>query len=267
MAKKPKKSAAYDLKAADRKRSMLIRIALTATVIVIAAALFGYIVLYGKKPADGEAKAIRVATSDVIKNEGTSDPKAVISLYEDFLCPVCRRFEGQYGPTIKQLIDSGAVAVDYYMVAILDSPATQNYSSRAGAAAYCVADEDKTPNKEVFSRFHAGMYAQQPSETGSVFPDNAALIETARQAGAVGDVPNCINSGRYVDMVSDLAGNTGTRATPTVKINGEDYQYSTPDALVAKIKEIVGDVPGLSAAPSAPVPPPPPSAPAPAPAP
>ncbi|MCP9274304.1 DsbA family protein [Mycolicibacterium arenosum] len=267
MAQKPKKTAAYDLKAADRKRSMLIRIALTATVIVIAAALFGYIVLYGKKPADGEAKAIRVATSNVITKDGTSEPKAVISMYEDFLCPVCRRFEGEYGPTITQLINSGAVAVDYYMVAILDSPATQNYSSRAGAAAYCVADEDKTPNKEVFSRFHAALYAQQPSETGTVFPDDAALVETARQAGAVGDVPNCINSGRYTDMVSDLAGNTGTRATPTVKINGEDYQYSTPDALVAKIKEIVGDVPGLTAAPSQPVPPPPPSMPAPAPAP
>ena len=181
-----------------------------------------------------------MASSNVITKEGTSEPKAVISLYEDFLCPVCRRFEGEYGPTIKQLVDSGAVAVDYYMVAILDSPATQNYSSRAGAAGYCVADEDKTPNKEVFSRFHAAMYAQQPSETGSVFPDNAALIETARQAGAVGDVPNCVNSGRYLDMVNDLAGNTGTRATPTVKINGEDYQYSTPDALTAKIKEIVG---------------------------
>lgn len=267
MAQKPKKTAAYDLKAADRKRSMLIRIALTATVIVIAAALFGYIVLYGKKPADGEAKSIRVATSDVITKDGSSDPKAVISLYEDFLCPVCRRFEGEYGPTIKQLIDTGAVAVDYYMVAILDSPATQNYSSRAAAAAYCVADEDKTPNKEIFSRFHAGLYAQQPSETGTVFPDNAALIETARQAGAAGEVANCVNGGRYLDMVNDLAGNAGVRATPTVKINGEDFQYSTPDALVAKIKEIVGDVPGLTAAPSQPVPPPPASVPAPAPAP
>lgn len=252
MADKPKKTAAYDLKAADRKRSMLIRIALTATVIIVAAALFSYIVLFGKKPAAGEVKAIRVATSDVVENEGTSDPKAVISLYEDFLCPVCRRFEGEYGPTIKKLVDSGAVAVDYYMIAILDSAATQNYSSRAGAAGYCVADEDKTPNKEVFSRFHAGLYAQQPSETGTVFPDNASLIETARQAGVAGDVANCVNSGRYLDMVNGLAGNTGVRATPTVKINGEDYQFSTPDALVAKVKEIVGDVPGLTAVPAAP---------------
>jgi hypothetical protein len=54
--------------------------------------------------------------------------------------------------------------------------------------------------------------------------------------------------------------------TPTVRINGEDYKFSTPDALVAKIKEIVGDIPGLTTAPAAAAPTPPP-APAPAPAP
>jgi hypothetical protein len=56
-------------------------------------------------------------------------------------------------------------------------------------------------------------------------------------------------------MVDGLAAATKVNATPTVRINGEDYQYSTPDALVAKIKEIVGDVPGLMTAPAAVVPP------------
>jgi protein-disulfide isomerase len=215
-----------------------------------------YIVMSGdKKPSGGEAKSIRVASSKLITKEGTTEPKAVLSLYEDFLCPVCGRFEQGFGNTISQLIESGAIAADYYMVAILDRPANQNYSSRSGAAAYCVADEDKTPDKQAFRRFHAAMYAQQPSETGSVFPTNTQLIETARQAGVVGKVPDCINGGRNVDMVNGLAGATKVTATPTVRINGEDYQYSTPDALVAKIKEIVGDVPGLTTAPAAVVPP------------
>ena len=137
------------------------------------------------------------------------------------------------------------------MVAILSRPANQNYSSRAGAAAYCVADEDTTLDKQAFRRFHAALYAQQPSETGTVFPTDAQLVEVARQAGVAGKVPDCINSGRYVDMVDGLAAAANVNATPTVRINGEDYQYSTPDALVAKIKEIVGDVPGLTAAPPA----------------
>jgi hypothetical protein len=32
-----------------------------------------------------------------------------------------------------------------------------------------------------------------------------------------------------------------------VRINGQDYELSTPDALVATIKEIVGPVPGIDA--------------------
>jgi protein-disulfide isomerase len=49
-------------------------------------------------------------------------------------------------------------------------------------------------------------------------------------------------------MVDGLATATGIHATPTVRINGQEYQWSTPDAFVAKIKEIVGDVPGIDSA-------------------
>jgi protein-disulfide isomerase len=258
VAAKPKKNARYDLKAADRKRNLAIQIGLTSIVVIFAVALVLYIVMSNdKKPTSGEVKSIRVASSDVIKKEGSSDPKVVLSLYEDFLCPHCALFEQQFGPTVSKLIDTGAVAADFYMVGILDSPQTQNYSSRAGGAAYCVADE----NKDAFRRFHAALYAQQPGETATTFPDNEQLITTARLAGAGGGVPDCINKGRYTAMVQGLAAATGIQSTPTIKINGQDYQVSTPDALVAEVKKIVGNVPGLDGAAS------PAQAPAPAPAP
>ena len=241
VATKSKRPARYDLKAQDRRRSLAIQIGLTAIVVVFAVALVLYIVMsHGKKPAAGQAKSVRVTSSSLITKDG-KEPKAVLSLYEDFLCPHCAQFEKTFGPTATKLIDTGAVAADYYMVGILDSPRNQNYASRAGGAAYCVADE----SIDAFRRFHAALYAQQPAETASVFPDNAQLIEIARQAGAGGKVGDCINSGRYTEMVKGLAAATGIQATPTVRINGQDYQYSTPDALVAKIKEIVGNVPGL----------------------
>ena len=258
MATKPKKNARYDLKAADRKRNLAIQIGLTSIVVIFAVALVLYIVMSNdKKPTSGEVKSIRVASSDVIKKEGSSDPKVVLSLYEDFLCPHCALFEQQFGPTVSKLIDTGAVAADFYMVGILDSPQTQNYSSRAGGAAYCVADE----NKDAFRRFHAALYAQQPGETATTFPDNEQLITTARLAGAGGGVPDCINKGRYTAMVQGLAAATGIQSTPTIKINGQAYEVSTPDALVAEVKKIVGNVPGLDGAA------PPAQAPAPAPAP
>ncbi|GAA2559298.1 DsbA family protein [Mycolicibacterium diernhoferi] len=242
MANKPKKQAKYDLKAADRKRNLLVQIGLTSIVVLFAVALVLYIVLSGEtRPEAGEARAVRVESSDVVKKDDGIEPKVVLSVYEDPLCPHCGAFEKAFGPTINKLIDGGAIAVDYYMVGILNSAGNQNYSSRASGAAYCVADE----SVEAFRRFHGALYAQQPSETGGIYPTNAQLIETARQAGAGGKVPECIDKGRYVEMAGGMAKATEINATPTVRINGEDYQYSTPEALVGKVKEIVGDVPGM----------------------
>jgi protein-disulfide isomerase len=261
VATKPKR-ASYDLKAADRKRNLTIQIGLTSIVVIFAVVLVLYIVTSGaKKPASGETKAVRVATSNVIKKEGSSDPKVVISLYEDFLCPHCGQFEQQFGPTVRKLISTGAIAADYYMVAILDRQG-DGYSSRAANAAYCVADE----STDFFQRFHDALFLQQPAEGAAVYPDNARLIELARQTGAAGGVPDCINKGRYTEMSQGLAAATGIQATPTIRINGQDYETSTPDALVARVKELVGNVPGLDGA-APPEQPAPPQAPAPAPAP
>ncbi len=58
-----------------------------------------------------------------------------------------------------------------------------------------------------------------------------------------------------------LASASNVNSTPTIRINGEDYKPTTPEDLVAKIKEIVGDVPGLVAASPNPEPTPPPGAP------
>lgn len=266
---KPKKTAKYDLKAADRKRNLFIQIGLTAVVVLFAVGLVLYIVTTGhKRPASGEARAVHVAAPSVITKEGTSEPKVTLSLYEDFLCPACGHLEQQFGPTINKLIDSGAVAVDYHMVAILDK-AGNGYSSRAGGAAYCVADE----SVDAFRRFHSALFTPgiQPEEGSGVYPDNARIIELARQAGAAGDVPDCITKGRYVEMVQGMAAATEIHSTPTVKFNGEDYSPTTPDELIAKVKEVVGDLPALNApapAPAAPAPAPAPGAPAaPAPAP
>lgn len=243
MATKPKKNPRYDLKAADRKRNLAIQIGLTAVVVIFAVALVAYIVMTKEdKPGEGEAKSIRVASSNVITAEGSSEPKAVLSLYEDFLCPACGNFEKQFGPTINRLIDSGAVAADYYMVSILDRQG-QGYSTRAANAGYCVADADT----EAFRRFHGALFAQQPAEGVGPFPDNSRLIEIARQAGVTGDVPNCINNGRYEDMVKGLAKATGVNSTPTIRINGQDWRPSTPDALIAEVEKIVGEVPALDA--------------------
>lgn len=246
MASKPKRPGS-GLRAGDQKRNLAMQIGLVAIVAVFAVGLIGYIVVSNShKKGAGAAEAIRVTSSALVTKDGGTEPKVVVSFYEDFLCPACGNLERAFGPTVSRLIDSGAIAADYRMVAILDRASNDNYSSRSGAAAYCVADE----NKDAFRRFHAALYSEQiqPSEIGTEFPDNKRLIELAREAGAAGSVPACINSGKYRKMVDGMAQASGIHATPTLRINGEDYRPSTPDALVAKIREIVGDVPGMDVA-------------------
>ncbi|BBY21656.1 DsbA family protein [Mycobacterium stomatepiae] len=249
MADKSKRPPRFDLKASDGKSGRLIQIGGTAFIIVFAVALVFYIVTshHDKKGGvGGQGDTVRVTSSKLVTQPGTTNPKAVVTFYEDFLCPACGNFERTFGPTVSKLIDAGAIAADYSMVAILDSSKSQNYSSRAGSAALCVADE----NMDAFRRFHAALFSKgvQPDERGPDFPDNAKLIELAREAGVVGKVPDCINSGKYLTKVTGEASAAGITATPTIKINGENYDPSTPDALVAKIKTIVGDVPGIDTA-------------------
>lgn len=251
-----KSSPRYDLNAQDRKRDMLVKVGLTALVVAFAVGLVLWIVM-GSEKKTTDPKSVRVASESVIKKDGSDEPKAVLSIYEDFQCPHCRDFEKNFGPTLQKIVDSGAGAVDYYMVSILNR-VNGGYSSRAANAAYCVADE----NKDAFVRFHSALFAKQPDEGSGSGPDNNALIETARQAGVTGGVPDCINKGTYEKMSKGLAAAANITATPTIRLNGEDINPANPDELLAKVRAIVGPLPALMPTPS-----PAPSAPAPAPAP
>jgi protein-disulfide isomerase len=245
VADKPKRPS-FDVKSATGRSGRLVQIAGTAFVVLLLVGVVFWIVSHKKPSTTGAGDTVRVTSSKVVNQPGTSNPKAVVTFYEDFLCPACGNFERTFGPTVSRLIDIGAIAADYSMVSILDSPHNQDYSSRAGAAALCVADE----SMDAFRRFHTALYSVnvQPDERGSSFPDNAKLIELAREAGVVGKVPDCINSGKYLSKVTGESAAQHISATPTIKINGDTYEPSNPDALVAKIKGIVGDVPGIETA-------------------
>lgn len=252
MANNKKSTPRYDLKAQDRKRNLAIQLGLTAIVVIFAVALVLYIVMGHKNSGSGETQAVRITSNALIKKDGGDEPKAVLAMYEDFQCPHCRDFEKAFGPTINKLIDSGAIAADYYMVSILNSRVNDNYSTRAANAGYCVADE----SKDAFRRFHEALFAMQPQEGVGGAPDNARLIETARQAGAAGGVPGCVESGKYSKMVDGLAAASKITATPTIKLNGQEISPSTPEDLIAKVVAIVGPVAALqpSAAPAPPAP-------------
>lgn len=182
-------------------------------------------------------RSIRLAAPNVATKPGSSEPKATLTVYEDFLCPFCGRFEQVYGPTISKLITDGRVAVDYTMVSILGRGDLRSYSVRAGAAAYCVADADTA----AFQRFHAALFAHQPDESAETFPSDDELVTQADRAGAPDSVATCITSGKYRDMVNNAVKSAGINSTPTVLLNGTDIgdavlQRPDPQALLDQLK-------------------------------
>ncbi|HUO37533.1 MAG TPA: thioredoxin domain-containing protein [Mycobacterium sp.] len=116
-----------------RRLRRLTRAALTAAVLMMA--LTADLMLSPNPTARAvDAKAIRVTSSNLITDPATGQPTVMLSIYEDALCPYCRKFEHTFAATVDKLVDIGAVAADYYMVAILDKPG-RDYSSRAWGAA------------------------------------------------------------------------------------------------------------------------------------
>ena len=161
-----------------------------------------------------------------------------ITIWVDYLCPVCGEFEEENGELIRTLVDSGAATVEYHPIAILTSlSAGTQYSLRAANAAACVSNY----NPDAFFDFNAGLFADQPAEGTEGLTDDR-LLEIARDAGATStSLERCIDDGRFYEWVkaaTTRAGNgplpvAGTevenvRGTPTILVNGELYNPSYP---------------------------------------
>lgn len=217
--------------AAERRRSLTIAMSAFGLVTAFAAALSVSIVTSAPpKPGTADARAVRIEKEGSTTLDGK--PRVRLEIYEDVLCDACRTFEQTFATTLANLIDSGAVAVDYYLVAALDAPENDDYSTRAANAAYCVADVSEGG----FRRFHQLMFSSaiQPTADTFAYPDDAALIELARQIGA-GDAANCIARGYYAEMVRGMAGAFTSGLALVVRMNGVDYRATTPGQLIQAI--------------------------------
>jgi protein-disulfide isomerase len=161
-----------------------------------------------------------------------------VDVYEDFLCPICGRFEANFSGQLTQAINDGKVQVRYHPVAILNratNPA--GYSLRAANAGICAAEAG------IFPAYHEKLFAEQPSE-GSAGLTDQELIDKANQVGAPATFANCVSSGKYSKAVTAetlrASKDTSLRAegsngfgTPTVTVNGKRADLSDDNWLTS----------------------------------
>lgn len=165
---------------------------------------------------------------------------AHIQIWLDYQCPYCDQFETTNDDQIKQWLQDGTATLEVHPVAILDSAQNNNYSTRAGAAASCVANSQ--PDK--FWDINAALFAKQPNEQTGTGLTNAEILSIFKDAGVSSKaITDCVNNQTYADFVTTMTKDASTNSqlknpanngfgTPTVFVNGERYQGGFTDASV-----------------------------------
>ena len=219
-------------------------------VLVVALAVFGGI-FYQKQQAMAAAASVipvvTVAGSDrypAVLDPATATvlvgkPNAptTIDVYEDFLCPVCGRFETAYSPAIDQQLQAGTVQVRYHMLDLLDDRSTPSgYSTMAANTALAVVAA--APGQ--FVDFHASLYAKQPEENGPGWTQ-AQLSDLAARLHVSGPAfDGVVDGDSYAAKIqANLAAaeadpalqQQGGFGTPTVVANGTVVNWQDPDWL------------------------------------
>jgi protein-disulfide isomerase len=159
-------------------------------------------------------------------------PVKVIA-YIDFICPVCKRFEDTYNDALTSLRNEGKITMEYRPLGFLDRQSSTNYSSRSANAAACVAE--KAPEK--YAEYVDVLFANQPAEGGAGLSDDK-LKSLASDIGA--DINSCVDDKTfrpYVKYSTELAANTGISGTPTVFIDGK--QWDSASDLNAEIQAAI----------------------------
>lgn len=143
--------------------------------------------------------------------------------YIDFICPVCKRFEDTYNDALTGLRNEGKISLEYRPLGFLDRMSSTNYSSRAANAAACVADQ--APDK--YAEYIDVLFTNQPAEGGPGLSDDE-LKSLASGIGA--DINSCVDDKTfrpYVKYSTQLASNIGITGTPTVFIDGKQWDGGT----------------------------------------
>ena len=163
---------------------------------------------------------------------GNDSAPVTVDMWIDLQCPACKLYEAQAESTLEQEVLAGTVVLKMHPVAILDRMSTTNYSSRAGNAVVCAADQGK------YTAYANALYAYQPDEnTAGLTNDKLMLIGEAAGLDEA-TFKTCVNDSaqtKWIDSSTQAFKDKNLPGTPSVFVNGTQMQKGTLDELKAAI--------------------------------
>lgn len=229
-----------------KQRIRALRIAVPAALVVLVIAI-----VVACEAQNDEATPIHATESGdgLVVGNGP----VTVDIYADYLCPGCRSFEADAQDEIERYLNEGRITLVFHPISILDDATSNQYSTRAAAAAGCASDGGK------LLEFGNSLFAQQPPEDPKQ-PGHTddELIEIGRSVGLGDDFAKCVKDKRYIRWVSQVTRameDRGLRvATPTILVNGTPIDYPDGTALAAAVEAASSEAsasPSSSPSPSA----------------
>jgi protein-disulfide isomerase len=172
---------------------------------------------------------------------GQQDAPVTVAIYFDYMCPACGQFEQANGDELDRMIEAGEIKVELRPISFLDRTSSgTEYSTRSANAIATVADGSLD---DVWA-FHRALYAEQPQE-GSTGLSDDQIAQIAEDAGVPADVAARFEDGTHegwVANVTEEAFDSGVEGTPTVLIDGEEFEGDlyTPGALTQAVEAAAG---------------------------
>ncbi|HET6667340.1 MAG TPA: thioredoxin domain-containing protein [Intrasporangium sp.] len=216
---------AAQIRAAQEAKARRVRnLTVAGVVVAVLAIVVG--VAYGVQSARDTSgqSSTRPAnlSSDYTMTIGEPNAPVEVTIYADFQCPACAKFEAEQGDALATFVEAGDVRVNYRMMSFLNDASTTDYSTRAMNAFAVVLEEHGT---EAAAEFHDLLFAQQPAEGTAGLSDDE-LVDLAVEAGATEDAvrPGIedLQFEQWIVNATDQASRDGVSSTPTTLVNGQE---------------------------------------------
>lgn len=219
---------------AHEVRQRKIITAVGVAVVVIAAVVIGLVVANSGSGSAESTDPTKVAAGfpESVRNDdgvvmAKAGAKVTVEMYVDLQCPACKEYETRVASTLEKLVADGTVKLVVHPVAILDRMSSTEYSTRAGAAVGCAADEGK------FWQYTKVLYSEQPPENGDGLPASK-LVSLGAKVGLTSDTfTTCVTDETYRQWVTDLtkAASDEISGTPTVLVDGKTVADASAQGL------------------------------------
>lgn len=215
---------------AARRRTVAVRVGIAvvaATVLVAVVAGIAVTIGASKSPTPGTATAQTSATAPAAVDAsgaillGDASAPTTVTVYTDFICPYCGKFDRTNADVLSAAIASGAVKLQVYPLNFLDDASNgTKYSTRAANAFATVANSD--PDHAL--AFYQSLFENQPDENATGLSDQQ-IADLATTAGVPADVVATFADQTFVPWVDEMTTNqlTVISGTPTILINGTQF--------------------------------------------